>query len=55
MVVETTIFPDGRLISEVVERETGENCEHIRMLNTGYVVSEEKTGPDCDEVHETQN
>jgi hypothetical protein len=55
MLVEISIYPDGKREHEVVERETGENCERIHQLNAGSIIDEERTGPDCDTVHETQS
>lgn len=50
----TIIKKDGRVIQEVVDRE-GEDCKTIHRViaSIGKTVSEEVTGPDCDEVHET--
>lgn len=53
MLVEVTIFPDGRRTHEVIERDKNENCERIHQLDTAGITGEEKTGPDCDTVHET--
>jgi len=54
MLVEITIKKDGSRTHEVIEREQGENCERIYQLNAGSIVDDERTGPDCDTVHETQ-
>jgi len=54
MLVKVTIFPDGKRTHEVVERAEGENCERIHMVDAGSILDEERTGPDCDSVHETQ-
>lgn len=48
------INPNGSRTHEVTQREEGENCQMIRQFDVGVVVSDEQTGPDCDEVHETQ-
>lgn len=55
MLVEVTIFPDGKRTHEVIERTQGENCQKVHMIDAGSVVDEERTGPDCDEVHEIQS
>jgi hypothetical protein len=55
MLIEVTIFPDGKRTHEVIERAEGENCERVHMINAGSVIDDERTGPDCDTVHETQN
>jgi len=55
MLVEVTIKRNGERKHEVVEREEGENCEKVHMLNVGKLVTDERTGPDCDTVHETNN
>ncbi len=48
------IYPDGQTVHEVTKREEGENCQNIRMFDAGGdVISDEKTGPDCDHVSET--
>ena len=54
MLVEVTIYPDGKRVHEVIERAVGENCERVRVLDAGSVTDHERTGPDCDEVHEVQ-
>jgi hypothetical protein len=52
MLVEITIKKNGERTHEVIERDEGENCEKVYVLNAGAIVDEEKTGPDCDTVHE---
>ena len=49
------IYPDGKVVHEVTKRQQGENCEKIRMFDApgADVISDEKTGPDCDTVTET--
>lgn len=55
MEFEVRIKKDGTRTHEVLQREAGENCQMIRQFDGGGVVlSDEQTGPDCDEVHETQ-
>ncbi len=48
------IHQDGTSTHEVLNREEGENCQMIKQFGSGVLVSDEQTGPDCDEVHETQ-
>jgi hypothetical protein len=55
MLVEVLIYPDGKRTHEVIERVQGENCEKVHLINAGAVVDEERTGPDCDTVHETES
>jgi hypothetical protein len=54
MEFDVLIFPDGKTIHEVTQREVGENCQNIHMFNAAgtEVVSDEQTGPDCDQVSE---
>ena len=52
MKFEVLIFPDGKRTHEVTERAEGENCEKIFQYNAGTMVSDERTGPDCDKVEE---
>jgi hypothetical protein len=49
----TIIRADGSVQTEVLERE-GQDCKIVQKLTDaiGTQVSEEITGPDCDEVHE---
>ena len=51
---KTTIKKDGKVITEVIDRE-GQDCKDVTKLteSIGRTVSEETTGPDNDEVHET--
>jgi len=53
MKFEVLIYPDGKRTHEVIERTEGENCEKILQFNAGTMVSDERTGPDCDKVEET--
>jgi len=55
MLVKVIIYPDGKRTHEVIERAEGENCERVHMINAGSIVDEERTGPDCEEVHEIQS
>lgn len=54
MLVEVVIRPDGSRTHEVIERSKGEHCERIHQLDAGAITGEERTGPDCDTVHESQ-
>lgn len=49
------IYPDGKRVHEVTEREPQENCQAIRQFDCGKFESDEQTGPDCDTVRETQS
>lgn len=50
-----TIKKDGRVVTEVLERAEGEQCSAVRSKVTnalGTELSDEKTGPEGDTVHE---
>jgi hypothetical protein len=51
------VTKDGVAKNIVQDREEGENCEAIHKLTDtlGPQISEERTGPDCDTVHEVVN
>lgn len=51
------IKKDGTINYEVLERAQGENCGTVsqRLVQGMRIQSEEVTGPDCDEVHESMN
>jgi len=53
MRLEFIIDTDGDVQTEVLDRE-GENCANALVVAQalGTVTSDERTGPDCDEVHE---
>lgn len=53
MKVQFDIYPDGRVVTEVLERQN-DNCDNVHQLTQGlgHTESDEKTGPDCNEVHE---
>ncbi len=55
MLVKITIKKNGQRTHEVVERAEGEQCEKVYQLNAGAILDDQRTGPDCDTVHETQN
>jgi len=52
MKFEVLIHLDGRREHVVTERAEGENCDRIFQYNAGTMVSDERTGPDCDTVQE---
>jgi hypothetical protein len=54
MLVQVTIKKNGERTHEVLQRDANENCQRIHVLNTSGSYDEERTGPDCDEVLETQ-
>jgi hypothetical protein len=47
------IYPDGKRTHEVTQKDENENCQNIRMFDSGKFEGDEQTGPDCDTVHET--
>lgn len=49
----TIIKKDGTVTTEVLDRE-GQDCKEVYKLteNIGKRISEETTGPDCNDVHE---
>lgn len=51
---QVDIKPDGKVLYEVLERGSNENCTTVshRLVQGMSVESDERTGPDCDEVHE---
>lgn len=53
MQVKFTVKPSGEVITEVLDRQ-GENCNNIHQITQklGEELLDERTGPDCDEVHE---
>jgi hypothetical protein len=52
MLVKIIIKKDGSHTHEVIEREEGEQCARIFELNTGRLISDVVTGPDCDSAEE---
>lgn len=55
MLVEFIINAKGQVQTQVLDRQ-GETCSNVERLTIGMNnLSSEKTGPDCDEVFETQN
>ncbi len=54
MKIKATIKPDGKVITEVLERQEGEQCSKVRSLTgtLGKELSDEQTGPEGDTVHE---
>ncbi len=57
MKVQVDIKPTGSAIVEILERAQNENCTTVshRLVQGLSVESDERTGPDCDEVHETSS
>lgn len=57
MKVQVDIQPTGKIVVEVLERAPNENCSVVtqRLVQGLSVESDETTGPDCNEVHETTN
>lgn len=55
MKVQVDIRGDGKVVMEVLERSQGENCDAVtqRLVQGMSIESDEKTGPECDEVHES--
>lgn len=51
----TIIKKSGKIITEVLDRQEGEDCKEVYKLTErlGRTTGEEITGPDCDTVHET--
>ena len=45
-------LPDKRVVV-VTKRDSLEDCSKIRQTSSEKVLSDEKTGPDCDQVRET--
>lgn len=54
MRIQVDIRPDGKVVYEVLDREHGEHCTKIshHLVQGMSIESDERTGPDCDEVHE---
>ena len=57
MKVQVDIKKNGSVVVEVLQRAQGENCTTVtqRLVQGLTVESDEVTGPDCDEVHETSS
>jgi len=55
MLYAATIKQDGTITTEVIERE-GTQCSKLLQFvdSVGVVISDEETGPECDEVHEIE-
>ncbi len=45
-------MPDKRVVV-VTKREVGEDCSKIRQTSGNRILTDDKTGPDNDQVHET--
>lgn len=52
----TIIKKDGQLITEVLEKSQAVQCSAVKQYTGGFgkEVSDEQTGPECDDVHEVQ-
>lgn len=55
MLYSVVIQKDGQVVTEVVERQ-GTQCTKLQQFVGGYgqILSDEQTGPECDEVHEVE-
>lgn len=55
MKVEFLIPPNSTTFTTNILDREGEICDNVLQLTQalGETVSDERTGPDCDEVHET--
>lgn len=53
---EHIINQDGTVETNVLERQDGVQCNKIRQFTAGIgrELSDEQTGPECDDVHEVQ-
>jgi hypothetical protein len=51
---EHIIYEDGRVVTNVLERQDSAQCGQIRQITNGIgdELSDEQTGPECDEVFE---
>jgi len=51
---EHIIQEDGKVITNVLERQEGTQCSKVRQFAStlGDEISDEQTGPECDDVHE---
>jgi hypothetical protein len=54
MEFEARIKTDGTIVTDVKDRQ-GQDCNNIKRITQlmGKELSDERTGPDCDTVHET--
>lgn len=54
MRIQVDIKPDGKVVYEVLDRDHSENCTKVshQLVQGMSIESDERTGPDCDEVHE---
>lgn len=57
MRIQVDIRPDGKVVYEVLQRDQGENCTTVsqRLVQGMSVESDERTGPDCDQVYESMS
>lgn len=55
MKMEVFIYPDGKVVTQVVDRGAHLCSEVYRVTNAvGKQLSDEEIGPECDSVHEVQ-
>jgi hypothetical protein len=55
MLYSATIKQNGTIETEVIDRE-GTECSRLRQFigGVGEIISDEETGPECDEVREIE-
>lgn len=55
MRIQVDIGRNGKVVYEVLQREQGENCTKVShsLVQGMSIETDERTGPDCEEVHET--
>lgn len=55
MRIQVDIKPDGKVVYEVLQRDSNENCTTVsqQLVQGMSIESDERTGPDCDEVFES--
>lgn len=53
---ECIINEDGTVETNVLERQSGTQCGKVKQFTDGIgmELSDEATGPECDDVHEIQ-
>jgi len=55
MKMEVFIYPDGKVVTQVMDRGSHLCSEVYRVTNAvGKQLSDEEIGPECDSVHEVQ-
>jgi len=55
MKIQVDIKPDGKVVYEVLQRDQGESCTKVShaLVQGMSIESDERTGPDCDQVYES--